>query len=125
MSYAHRQTIAVTTDGSGDATVYSEVATGEIHSVTYTKDATTPFSDGVDFTITLEATGENVWTDTDINATETVYPRAAVHSAAGAAVTYDGTRPIYEGIVMANDRVKIVIGSGGATKLGSFSVVVS
>ena len=115
--FAQRHTIAVETDGAGAATAYSPNVTGRIHSVTYTKD---DFTDGVDFTITLERTAQSIWTDTNINASETVYPVAAANLGTGAASTLSEAP-----IVAANDRVKIVIAAGGATKGGTFEVVVT
>ncbi len=41
------------------------------------------------------------------------YPRVAVHSNAGAAVTYDGTRPIYEPQAIC-DNVKVTISGANA-----------
>lgn len=118
-------TVPVLTDGSQNATVYTPYLSGYIESVEYVKDGTTPFTDGVDFTITAEATGENIWTDTNINASEVVRPRAPTHTQAGvAAVFASAGSPVLDRIALGRDRVKIVIGSGGAAKLGSFVVTV-
>ena len=115
--YAERHVVPVTTDGSQAATEYSPHITGRILSITYLK---TDFTDGVDFTITLEATGESLWTDTNINANETVYPvQKANLGGTGAASTI-----LEQPIVAANDRVKIVIAAGGAVKTGNFHIVV-
>jgi hypothetical protein len=116
-----RFTVTATTDGSGDATVYSPVLTGRILAVVYVK---TDFSNGVDFTITAEATGETIWTQSDVNATARVYPRAAVHDTAGVAATLDGTRAMRDPVALAQDRVKIVVGSGGAAHTGTFIIIV-
>jgi hypothetical protein len=115
-------TISATTNGSGAATVYSPYVSGYIESVQYVK---TDFADGVDFTITAEATGESIWVDTNINAAETVRPRAATHSTAGVASVYaSGGTAVNDRIALGRDRVKIVIASGGDTKTGSFVVTV-
>lgn len=115
--YAERHTIVAETDGSGDATVYSPNVTGRIHSVSYLKD---DFADGVDFTITLERTGQTVWTDTNINASETVYPVAPANLGNGAASSLSEVP-----IIAVNDRLKIIVGSGGDTKFGTFDLVVA
>lgn len=116
-------TVPVLTDGSQNATVYTPYLSGYIESVEYVKDGVTPFTNGVDFTITAEATGETIWTDTDINASEVVRPRAATHSTAGVAALYaSGGVAVLDRIALGRDRVKIVIGSGGAAKLGSFVI---
>ena len=115
--YAERHVVPVITDGAQAATEYSPHFTGRIHSITYLK---TDFTDGVDFTITLEATGESLWTDTNINASETVYPvQKANLGGTGAASTI-----LEQPFIAANDRVKIVIAAGGAVKTGAFHIVV-
>lgn len=113
--------VPVTTNGSGAATEYSPYISGYVTAIQYVKD---DYTDGVDFTITGEATGENLWTDTNINASEIVRPRAPTHSQAGVAATYDGSAPVNDKVALGRDRVKIVIASGGATKSGTFVITV-
>lgn len=120
-----RYRIPITTDGSGAATVYSPRIAGKIHSVQYVKDGTTPFSNGVDFAVTAEATGENIWTESDVNASAVRYPRAPTHSQAGVAALYaSGGTGVFDRIAVASDRVKIVIAQGGASKLGVVHILV-
>ena len=122
MAFVTRHVVTVTTDGSGDATSYTPVSTGRIVSIAYVK---TDFTDGVDFTITSEATGETIWTESNVNASKYCYPRAATHSNVGVATLYAaGGAAVLDRIAIANDRVKIVVGSGGATKVGTFHVVI-
>jgi hypothetical protein len=118
MSYAQRHRVTATTIADGSATVYSPAITGRIVSISYVK---TDFADGVDFTITAEATGQSLWTDTDINTAETVYPLAAGNLGASGAASSLTEVPI----ILANDRVKIVIAAGGDTKTGAFLIVVA
>jgi hypothetical protein len=120
-----RYKVSVTTDGSGNAIGYSPRIAGKIHSVQYIKDGTTAYTDGVDFTLTSEATGENIWTETNVNASAVRYPRAATHSQAGVAALFaaDGTG-VFDKIGIASDRVKIAIAQGGAAKVGAFHVLV-
>lgn len=121
MSYAERHAIAVTTAADGSATAYSPVVTGKISTIRYVKG---DFANGVDFTITAEATGETIWTQSDVNASATVAPRQATHSTAGVAALYAaGGSAVLDKIALANDRVKIVIASGGDTKSGTFHIV--
>lgn len=116
--YAQRQTVSITTAADGSATAYSEYVTGRIHAIHYVKNN---FDDGVDFTITLEATGESLWTDTNVNASEKVYPVVAANlGGTGAASTLSEVP-----IIAANDRVKIVVAAGGDAKTGAFRIVVS
>lgn len=124
MSYAQRETIAVTTDASGDATAYStNCVTGKIVSIAYTKD---DFANGVDFTITTEDTGQNLWVDTNINASETVAPRQATHATDGSASLYAAAgEPVEDYIYAVNERIKIVVAQGGNVTSGTFDVIVA
>lgn len=122
MSYAERHAVALTTDASGDATGYTPVITGRIINVIYTK---TDFADTVDFTITVEGTGQGLWTEENVTASKTVAPKQALHDVVGAGVTYDGTNEIYGDVMVAKDRVKIVVAQGGDTTSGTFDVIVA
>jgi hypothetical protein len=123
MSFAQRHVIAVTTSAGGAAEVYSPVVTGKIQTLIYTK---TDFANGVDFTITAEATGETIWTESDVNASKTVAPRQATHSNVGVASLYAGSgEPVEDHIALAEDRVKFVIASGGDTKSGTFTLIMA
>lgn len=120
--YAEKHTVSLTTDASGDATEYSGVITGKIVSVRYVKD---DFADGVDFAITAEDTGETIWAEDNINASETVAPRQPTHSTAGAAALYAAAgTAVNDDIVLVKDRVKIVVANGGDTKSGTFHIIV-
>lgn len=115
--YAERHSVTVTTASDGTATAYSPYLTGRVHAVGYAK---TDFADGVDFTITADVSGQSLWTDTNINASETVRPvLAASIGGTGAASTLTEVP-----VVLVNERVKIVIAAGGDTKTGTFSIVV-
>lgn len=121
MSYASRQVVAVTTAADGSATAYSGVVTGKLSQIRYVK---TDFDNGVGFTITAEATGETLWAEAAVNASATRAPRQATHSTAGVAALYAGSgTAVNDKIALANDRVKIVIASGGNAKTGAFHIV--
>lgn len=117
-------TVSGTTNGSATATVYSPYVSGYIESIQYIKPNSGGLSDGSIMTITAEATGENIWTQTGVNASTTVRPRSATHSTAGVAATYDGTRAALDRIGLGRDRVKFVITSGGNSKNFSYVVTV-
>jgi hypothetical protein len=119
--YAERHVVTLTTNAGGDATGYTPVVTGRVLAIRYVK---TDYADGIDFTVTLDATGEAVMVGTNVNATATFYPRVGVTDAAGAAATLDGTRLLRDAVVAAEDRVKIVVAQGGNTKTGAFHIVV-
>lgn len=114
MAFPQFVSVTATTDVSEAATVYTEAIRGKIIAVKYTK---VDFTDGVDFTITTETTLRNVWVDTNINATETVVPKELNDGTDGADLT-----AIYDHVRAFNERIKIVVASGGATKTGTFTV---
>lgn len=117
-----RYKVTVTTDGSGAATAYTPRLAGLLNSIHYVK---TDYADGVDFTITSEATGETLWTESNVNAAAVKNPRAASHTTAGAAALYAaGGVAVLEKIALASDRIKIVIAQGGATKVGTFHFLI-
>lgn len=84
----------------------------------------TDFANGVDFTITSEATGETLWAESNVDASATRAPRQATHGTDGTAALYAGSgTAVLDKIALANTRVKIVVASGGDTKTGTFYVV--
>ncbi|RYC10068.1 hypothetical protein [Ciceribacter ferrooxidans] len=118
-----RYKVTVTTAADGTATAYTPRLSGEVHAVHYVK---TDFADGVDFTITSEATGQGIWTDTNINASEVVQPRVPTHDQTGAALLYAaGGTAVADRIAVANDRIKIEVAQGGDTKVGTFHILVN
>lgn len=118
--YTERHEISVTTASDGSATAYSGVLSGRIYGIHYVKGT---FSNGVDFAITLEKTGETLWTQSDVNASVSKYPAAQVNKTDGSAAV-SGVDPVLDRIVASKDRVKIVIASGGNATTGTFHVVV-
>ena len=115
-------TVSVTTAADGSATAYSPFLSGYLHQIQYVK---TDFADGVDFTITAEGTGETLWTESNVNAAVVKAPRQATHSNAGVAELYAaGGTAVSDRIALGRDRVKIVIASGGDSKIGAFRIVV-
>lgn len=120
--YAERHVVTLTTDAAGAATGYTPVVTGRVLQVHYVK---TDFADGVDFAITSEATGQGVWTESNVNAAAVKAPRQPTHDQVGAASLYAaGGEPVEAPITVVNDRVKILIAQGGDTKTGTFHVVI-
>jgi len=114
--------VTVTTAADGTATAYSPRLAGKIHQIEYVK---TDFANGVDFTITGEATGVNLWTESDVNASAVRAPRQATHSQVGAAALFAaGGTAVQDRVALASDRVKIVIAQGGNAKTGTFHILV-
>jgi hypothetical protein len=120
--YIQRLAIPITTAADGSATAFSAAVTGKVVAVIYAK---TDFSDGVDFTVTAEATGETIWAENDVNASAVRYPRAATHGTDGSAALYAAAgTAVRDKVALAADRVKVVVASGGNAKSGTVYVVV-
>lgn len=121
-----KHNVSLTSDGSSVGTGYTGYLSGYLESIQYIKDGTTPYTNGVDFTVTAEATGEALWTGTDVNASVVVRPRAPTHSTAGVASLYAGAgTAVNDRIALGRDRVKIVLAQAGATKTGAFVITVA
>lgn len=112
--------VTVTTASDGSATAYSNAVNGLLSQARYVK---TDFANGVDFTITSEDTGETLWTEADVNASATRAPRQATHSTAGVASLYAAAGLAVNDLIAVSGRIKIVVGSGGDTKTGTFYFV--
>lgn len=116
-------TVSLTTDASGDVTAYTPYLSGLVQQVIYTK---TDFADGVDFTITVEGTGETIWTESNVNAAVAKLPRAATHSTAGVALLYAaGGAAVANQIAIGRDRIKCVIAQGGNAKTGTLTFLIN
>lgn len=124
MGYCQRHKISVTTNGSGAATAYTAVpVNGHIEAIIYVKG---DFDNGSTMTVTGELTATAIWAESAVNASAIRYPRAATCDTVGAASLYAaGGEPVETRIPIADERVKIVIASGGATKAGTFYVLTS
>lgn len=116
-----RFVVSAVTSAGGDFEGYTPELPrgGELISCRYIK---TDFDDGVDFTITSEDTGESLWAESNVNASATRYPRAATHSVAGAASLYAAAgEGVFDRVMLgADDRIKVVVASGGNAKSGAF-----
>ena len=122
-----RFSVPVTTAADGSATAYSPTVTGAISSIAYVADGTNPYAATVDFAITVEATGQGLWTQSDITASGTRAPRQPTHEQDGTDRFFQGSgteHSVPDLICLANDRVKIVLAQGGNAKVGQFIITV-
>lgn len=123
MSWVVRQSVEVETDGDGDATAYLGPFTGQLINIVYTKD---DYAAGVDFSVTAEQSGLELWVQNDVNASAVVSPRQPLHSQAGVGLVYTtDNKPVCGPIYLAQERIKIVVADGGATKAGTFTAIVA
>jgi hypothetical protein len=121
-----RYTVPVRTAADGSATVYSPWMSGYVHEIHYIKDGSNAYTDGVDFTITAEATGETIWAQLDVNASVVKAPRQATHSTAGVAALYAAAgTAVNDRIALGRDRAKIALAAGGNAKDGQFMFVMA
>lgn len=121
--FARRFSVTVITDSSGDGTGYSDpIDYGLLSQARYVK---TDFANGVDFTITADGTGESLWTESNVNASAIRAPRQATHGTDGVASLYAAAGlAVQDMIAIVNDRIKVVVAQGGATKTGTFHFVI-
>ncbi len=118
-----RFTVPAVVSSGGTGTFYTPVFSGHVESIQYVK---TDYADGVDFTITLEATGETVWTESNVNLAVIKHPRAATHSTAGVASVYVAAgEAVLDYVAAGSDRIKFAVASGGTSTTGAFVVTVT
>jgi hypothetical protein len=123
--HAKIETIAITTDGSGDFVGYSGVVNGRVLEIRLVVPGTNGLAATSDLTITNELTGAAILTLTDQNGSGTWAPRQATHDSSGAAALLAaGGKPVLEPSVVAESRIKLVVAQGGATKLGTLYLTV-
>lgn len=124
MTYIERHPIDLVTDAAGDATGYTPVINGKISTVSYVKDGSSPFEDTVDIAVTLEATGQNVWTEANVTASKLLAPRQKISDEDGFGLATDpGGGAKINHICAAEDRVQVTVANGGDTKSGQFIIV--
>jgi hypothetical protein len=112
-----RATADITTDVSGDATVYlGTKLRGRVHAIKYTKGT---LDAGTDLVITGETTGVAILTDSP-GADEWYYPRAFPNAVTtGAAGTVAA-----EEVHVLRERIKVVVAQGGNAGVGSIDVFI-
>lgn len=121
-----RHKITLTTAADGTVVGYTPRISGFLQQIEYVKDGANGYAAGVDFTITGEATGLNIWTQSNVDASVAVAPRLPTASQVGVAALYAAAgTAVQDRIALANDRVKISLAAGGNAKVGVFYVVVN
>ena len=120
-----RYKVTVTTAADGSATAYTPRVAGKLHSIHYVKPGSGGYTDGVDFVVSSEATGEVLWDEDNVNASAVRNPRAPTHTQVGVASLYAaGGVAVEDKIALASDRIKIVLAAGGDAKVGAFHFLV-
>lgn len=116
-----KHSLTVTTDGSGDATAYTDALNGKLINIIYTKD---DYATDVDLAITAEGSGLTLWEEDNVNASKTVSPRQATHDKDGTEQDTSGDVKLGS-IYLAGERIKVVVDNGGDTKSGTFEFIVA
>lgn len=117
-------TVSVTTDGSGDATVYSRETFGTIAAIRYVPDGSTPLDTAATLTVTDNSTGLQALAVSSLGtAARDFWPRAFTMTTTGTVATYDGTRNVLDLVPVAG-AIKVVVAAGGATTSGTVYVYV-
>ena len=118
-------TVTITTDSSGDSTVYTPSTYGEVLAIRYVPHATTPLDTGADITITDNITGLGLLTVTNINVSARDFlPRAYIVNSTGTAALYAaGGANVHDTMPVAG-AIKVVTAGGGATKVGTLYIYV-
>ena len=79
-----RQTIPITTDASGDATVYTGDINGRLTTIIYSKGTL----DTIDISVVGETSGAVVWAESAIASSKTLSPRRITNTTTGDDATY-------------------------------------
>lgn len=113
----------ITTDGSGDATVYLTVGTnrklsGQVHAICYEPGTIVI---GADLTITGETTAVPILVKADAGTSNVWYhPRVIPNKNTDGAAFTDVAADIH----VVDERIKVVVAQGGDTKTGTITVYI-
>ena len=122
MIYGYEATI--TTDGSGNATAYVTVGTnrklhGKVHAIKYSPGT---LDTGADLTITGETSGVPILVKSNAGTADVwFYPRVIPNKNTDGAAFTD----VEECIVVYDERIKVVVAQGDATKTGTITCYVN
>jgi hypothetical protein len=117
MGYVYNE-VAITTDSSGNATVYTPYLKGKLLAIVY-KPGSSQIATGADLTITMETTLQPVLIKANAGTSTVVYrPKIATNlNTDGSALTD------YEPPVAVNERIKTIVAEGGDTKTGAIGFI--
>ena len=135
MAWAERHRIDLaTTASSCTVTAYTTGPgiTGKVQSIIYYLHGTVPFSTTCDLTISVEGTSQVIYSTTGLDASEVISPRIPTHNTTGLVLgnttAISGAASIgiaSDYIYLANDRVKVVVVSGGLSKQGTVDIIIT
>ena len=114
-----RVSVAVVTDESGDAVVYTPALNGMIRSVRYIKPATGGLDNDSDIDIVTDKGAVVVWDKDDLAASAVIYPMVPAHDNEGTLVAGS-----YAPIPVCDERIKITVANGGNAGAGTFEFLI-
>lgn len=123
--FIERHDFTLTTDASGNATVYSsKPATGDVRQIRYVPDGTSPLATGARLVITAEASGLVIDTLTNIGTAAVQWaPRQATSDVTGAASLYAAAgTAVTDRIAVAGERIKVAVTQGGNALTGTLYI---
>lgn len=107
--------VAIQTIADGTGAGLSRTFNGYIDSIRYIKGN---YADTVDFTIVLERSGQGLWTEVNVLASQTVKPTVPQDDLVGANRAGEFSR-----IAVNNERISIALVAGGDAKDGTFEII--
>ena len=114
-----RVSVAVVTDESGDAVVYTPALNGMIRSVRYIKPATGGLDNDSDIDIVTDKGAVVVWDKDDLAASAVIYPMVPAHDNTGKDVSGS-----YAPIPVCDEWIKITVANGGNAGAGTFEFLI-
>lgn len=117
--------VSVPSASSATAPFITQPLHGIIDSISYVEppEAGIAYDSGVDFTITNARTGETIWTENNVNASETIRPRPFAQKTDGTVLLYTtGEEVPTEGFMLANESLSFALANAGTDKTGVFIV---
>jgi hypothetical protein len=123
--FVQRFDVVMTADGTGNGTAFTPTINGQLSQIRYTKPNSGGFINGAAIVMTAEQTGEAIWSESGVNSSATRAPRMATHGTDGSLSVFSGTLQVQDKIALANDRIKITVGTAGTLgNIGTFSFLV-
>ena len=114
-----RVSVAVVTDESGDAVVYTPALNGMVRSVRYIKPTSGGLDGGTDIDIVTDRGGAVVWDKDNLAASAVIYPMVQAQDNTGTDVSGS-----YAPIPVCDERIKITVANGGNAGAGTFEFLI-
>ena len=114
-----RVSVAVVTDESGDAVVYTPALNGVVRSVRYIKPSSGGLDNNSDIDIVTDKGAVVVWDKDNLAASAVIYPMVPAQDNKGTDVAGS-----YAPIPVCDERIKITVANGGNAGAGTFEFLI-